>query len=135
MPLALANADWNLSLAVVSGGSVGEEIDMALVEADAIARRYPYQSRPLAREAVNDIGIVFADHHIFTLGDHVGFAKSAGADVALIKAAAVSRDWLVLSTSLGHTPAKINYADELSVEVNRLQPPELKAFYDVYRPG
>ena len=35
-------ADADLELTVVSGGSVGAEIDVDLVEANAVTRRFPY---------------------------------------------------------------------------------------------
>ncbi|WP_335999118.1 acetyl-CoA hydrolase/transferase C-terminal domain-containing protein [Halorientalis halophila] len=134
VPLALAESDRDLSLTVVSGGSVGKEIDVALVEADAIERRFPYQARPPAREAVNDESIAFADRHIATLADEVAFGGLADPDVAVVEAVAVGADWLVPSTSLGHTAAWVEQADELIVEVNRAQPRDLAAFHDVYRP-
>jgi len=135
VPLALADSDRDLALTVVSGGSVGEEIDVALVEADAIARRFPYQARPQVRDALNDGRIAFADRHISTLADDVGFGDLAEADVAVVEAVAVGEDWLIPSTSLGHTPAWVDHADELIVELNRSQPLDLAAFHDVYRPG
>lgn len=135
VPLALADDDRNLSLTVVSGGSVGEEIDAALVEADAIARRYPYQARPPARRACNDGTIAFSDRHIGSLGDEVQFGGLVDPDVAVVEALAVGKDWLIPSTSLGHTPAYVDSVDQLIVEVNRAQPRELAGFHDVYRPG
>lgn len=61
VPTALANSERDLELTVVSGGSVGAEIDVDLVEANAIACRFPYQARLPAREAVNHGGIEFHD--------------------------------------------------------------------------
>lgn len=135
VPLALADDDRNLSLTVVSGGSVGKEIDAALVEADAIARRYPYQARPPARRACNDGTIAFSDRHVGSLGDEVQFGGLVDPDVAVVEALAVGKDWLIPSTSLGHTPAYVDSVDRLIVEINRAQPRELAGFHDVYRPG
>lgn len=141
VPRALADTaksgDRNLSLTVVSGGSVGEEIDVALVEADAIARRYPFQARSAIREAINDGRVAFADRHISTLGDDVrfgGMVDTTGS-VAVVEAVAVGPDWLIPSTSLGLTDAFVASADRLIVEVNHDQPLSLAAFHDVYRRG
>ena len=137
VPGALADSGRDLELTVVSGGSVGEEIDVALVEADAIARRYPYQAREPARAAANDGRIAFADRHISTLGDEVrygGLVDREGS-VAVVEALAVGEDWLVPTASLGQTPAFVESADELVVEVNRSVPLDLAALHDVYRPG
>lgn len=135
VPLALADSDRDLSLTVVSGGSVGEEIDIALVEADAIERRFPYQARPPIREAVNDGSIAFQDRNISTLGDDVQYGNLAGADVAVVEALAISEDWLIPTTSIGQTPAYVESADELIVEVNTTTPMAVEQFHDIYRPG
>ena len=134
VPLALAEGDRELSLTVVSGGSVGAEIDEALFEADAVARRYPYQARPLARAAANDGTVAFNDRHISSLGDEVEFGGLVEPDVAVVEAVAVGEDWVVPSTSVGQTPAYVDSVDRLVVEVNRAQPTALAALHDVYRP-
>jgi len=135
VPLALADDERDLELTVVSGGSVGEEIDVALVEADAIARRYPYQARPPAREAVNDGRIEFHDRNISTLGDDVRFGHLVDADVAVVEALAVGPDWLIPTSSIGQTPAFVEAADELVVELNRSVPESVRQFHDIYRTG
>jgi succinyl-CoA:acetate CoA-transferase len=134
VPLALADADRDLALTVVTGGSAGEEIDVRLLESGAIARRYPYQARPPAREAVNDGTVAFADRHISTLGDDVQFGGLVEPDVAVVEAVAVGEDWLIPSMSVGQTPAFVDSVDSLVVEVNRAQPRALERFHDIYRP-
>jgi succinyl-CoA:acetate CoA-transferase len=134
LPLALADSGRDLELTVVSGGSVGEEIDTALVEADAIARRYPYQSTPEAREKVNNNEIAFSDRNVSSLGDEVQYGGLVDPDVAIVEAVAVGEDWLIPSTSIGQTPAFVDSADEIIVEVNHNQPLELQVVHDVYRP-
>lgn len=135
VPLALADSGRDLSLTVVSGGSVGEEIDVALVEADAIDRRFPYQARPPARNAVNDGTIAFHDRNISTLGDEVQYGGLADGDVAVVEALAVGEDWLIPTTSIGQTPAFVESAGELVVEVNDTVPQAVREFHDVYRPN
>jgi succinyl-CoA:acetate CoA-transferase len=134
VPLALAEDDRDLTLTVVSGGSVGGEIDVDMVEADAIARRYPYQARPPAREAVNDETIAFSDRHISTLGDDVQFAGMVDPDVAVVEALAVGEDWLIPTSSIGQTPAFVDSVDRLIVEVNHTVPTAIADFHDIYRP-
>ena len=134
VPQALAAGDRDLSLAVISGGAVGDEIDTALAEAGAIARRYPYATRPAVRERANDGRIAFRDRHVSRVGDEVRFGGLPRPDVAVVEAVAVGPDWLVPSTSIGQTPAFVEAADRLVVEVNAAQPIALEAFHDVYRP-
>ena len=135
VPLALADSERDLSLTVISGGSVGEEIDTALVEADAIARRFPYQATSIARDAVNTGKIALHDRHIGGLADEIVFEGLASPDVAVVEAVAVGEDWLIPTTSVGHTPAYVEQADNLVVEVNAVQPRDLAQFHDIYRPA
>jgi succinyl-CoA:acetate CoA-transferase len=133
VPEALAESERDLSLTVVSGGTVGPEIDTDLVEAGALARRYPYQGRPAARAALNEGRLAFNDRHIASLGDEVAVGGLVDPDIAVVEAVAVGEDWLIPSSSIGQTPAFVDAVDRLVVEVNRAQPRELAAFHDVYR--
>jgi succinyl-CoA:acetate CoA-transferase len=132
VPLALAESNRSLSLTVISGGSVGPEIDEALVEADAIERRFHYQARPVARKAINDGEIAFHDRHVAGLSDEIAFDLLSDTDIAIIEAVAVGEGWLIPSTSIGHATACIETADRLIVEVNEAQPLSLQRLHDIY---
>ncbi|MFB6184225.1 MAG: acetyl-CoA hydrolase/transferase C-terminal domain-containing protein [Haloarculaceae archaeon] len=133
VPVALADDDVDRSLTVVSGGSVGDEIDTALVESGDLARRHPFVAVEAARDAINAGDVAFADRHIAGLADDVATGRFGDVDVAVVEAVAVGEDWLVPSTSLGATPAFVAAADELIVEVNDAQPLALCDVHDVYR--
>ena len=137
VPLALAGREdaAQYDLTVVSGGSVGEEIDRELMEAGAIARRFPYQKTSAARERANDGRLAFHDRHVSRLANEVVYGHLGDVDVALVEAVAVGEDWLVPSTSVGQTPAYVQAADRVIVEVNRAQPRELAKLHDIYRPA
>lgn len=135
VPLALAESRRDLSLSIVSGGSVGGEIDTAMIDADAIDRRYPFVATEAARDAINDGRIAFHDRHIFRLGDEVALDQLVDVDVAVIEAVAVGEDWLIPSTSVGHTPAFVEHAEKIVVEVNDAQPLDLQRVHDIYRPA
>ncbi len=135
VPEALAAGDAR-ELTVVSGGGVGDEIDRDLVDSGDMARRYPFVPNETAREAANEGRIEFHDRHISRLADEVRFgglrAGMRGETVAVVEAVAVGPDWLVPSTSIGHTPAYVGAADRIVVEVNRAQPVELARVHDVH---
>lgn len=138
VPAALADAGnkgRDLGLTIVSGGSTGEQIDTRLFEVDAVARRYPFQGRKESREALNDRTVAFHDTHIARLGEQVELNTLVDADIAIVEAVAVGKDWLIPSTSVGHTPAYVAAADRLIVEVNDSQPLALGDLHDIYRPG
>lgn len=133
VPIALTKDDRDLSLTVVSGGSTGAEIDTELVKANAVSRRFPYQSRKESRDAINSNQIAFHDRNISSVSDEVQYGQLVDPDIAIIEAVAVGKDWLIPSTSIGHTPAFVESADRLIVEVNRSQPLELQNIHDIYR--
>jgi succinyl-CoA:acetate CoA-transferase len=133
VPLALAQDDDARSITVITGGSVGGEIDTELVESDVIARRFPYLGTPIAREAANEERIAFHDRHVSRLADEVQFHQLGTVDVAIIEAVAVGEDWLVPSPCIGQTPAYVEAADRLIVEVNHAQPLSLQHIHDIYR--
>lgn len=135
VPLALADTGRDLALTVVSGGSVGEEIDVALVEADAIDRRYPFQATRPMRTAIDERRVAFSDRNVSSVADEVQYGGLVDPDVAIVEAVAVGADWLVPSMSIGQTPSFVEAAPELIVEVNHAQPLGLQAFHDVYRPA
>jgi succinyl-CoA:acetate CoA-transferase len=132
VPEAIADAEGDRQLTVVTGGSVGGEIDSTLVESGDMVRRFPYLGTPTARAAANDGRLSFHDRHVSRLGDEVRFGGLADVDVAVVEAVAVGEDWLVPSPSIGATPSFVAAADRLIVELNRSQPTELERFHDVY---
>ena len=135
VPEALA-AGASRDLTVISGGGVGDEIDRDLIESGDMTRRYPFVPNETARAAANDGQIQFHDRHISRLADEVRFgglrAGMRGDTIAVVEAVAVGPDWLVPSTSIGHTPAYVEAADRLIVEVNHAQPLSLARVHDVH---
>lgn len=134
VPLALAESDCDLRLTIISGGAVGEEIEDTLAKRDAIARRYPFATRPEILARANDGRTAFRDRHVSQVGDEVRYGGLPSLDLAVVEAVAVGEGWLVPSTSIGQTPAFVEAADRLIVEVNSAQPRDLAAFHDIYRP-
>lgn len=132
VPEALAASSRELALSVVSGGGVGGELDDQLVEAGKLARRYPFQTRRKSRSAINNGTVSFHDRHISRFSDEIRLGDLGTPDVAVIEAVAVGENWLVPSTSIGHTPPFVSSAEKLIVEVNYAQPVELTWVHDVY---
>lgn len=120
-----------LDLTVISGGSVGPEVDEALVEAGAMARRYPFVGHEALREAINDGTVAFHDRHVADVADEVRFGGLPSPDWAVVEAVAVGEDWFVPSPSVGSTPALVAAADRLVVEVNAAQPRGLEGLHDL----
>lgn len=136
IPEAIATSDPR-DLTVVSGGGVGPEIDDRLVESGDLRRRYPFQTQQAVREAINEGVVAFHDSHISHVADELRFGGlrrgMVGERIAIVEAVAVGEDWLVPSMSSGNTPAFVEVADHVLVELNRAQPVEIAALHDVYR--
>lgn len=135
VPLAIADSDDQHSLTVITGGSVGEEIDTKLVESGDMARRFPYLGTQTARDAANTNELAFHDRHISQLTDEVRSGQFGPIDIALIEAVAVGEDWLIPGPCLGQTPGYIKAADRLIVEVNTAHPLTLGQVHDIYTPA
>ncbi len=133
VPSTLAASGRDLSLTVISGGSGGPALDVEMMAAGQIARRYPFQATPEARSKINDGTVAFHDRHISRLGDEVRFGGPWDPDLAIVEAIAVGEDWLVPAMSIGPTPDYVEAADELIVEVNAGPPLALQRLHDVYR--
>ncbi len=135
VPEAIAAADESYELTILTGGSVGEAIDTRLVDSGDMTRRFPYIGTATARKAANDGAVAFHDRHVAHVGDEIQYGGRADVDVAIIEAVAVGENWLIPSPSLGQTPAFVDAADSLIVEVNHHQPLALQYIHDIYRPG
>ncbi len=132
IPLALAKSGRDLNLTIVSGAVVGDEIDTELVKQDAIERRYPAQTSQEMRDAINRNSVKYSDRHLSKVGLEAKTNHYGTPDVAIIEAIAVGEDWLIPSRSIGQTPAFVDLADKIIIELNEAQPLELEQFYDIY---
>jgi succinyl-CoA:acetate CoA-transferase len=133
VPSALADSDRDLSVTIVSGGSGGDELDIEMMAAGQVARRYPYQATEETRERINDGRVAFHDRNIARLGDEVAFGGLVDAEVALVEAVAVGDGWLIPSTSIGPTPDYVAAADRLIIEVNEFPPLAVQRLHDIPR--
>ena len=133
VPGALAESGRDLEVTVVSGGSGGDELDIEMMAAGQVARRYPYQASDEARERIDAGEVAFHDRHIARLGDEVAFGGLVDADIALIEAVAAGDGWLIPAMSIGPTPDYIEAADRLIIEVNDHPPLAVQQLHDIYR--
>jgi len=113
VPLALAKrvkqSKEKLQISLLTGASVGEELDGALTEADIITRRYPYQTNKSLRNNINSGKINYADIHLSHFGE---------IDLAIIEAIAIDEEGNIIpSTSVGVSPTFIDRAKSIIVEI------------------
>ncbi len=136
VPLELAKRQEegeDLKLTIMTGASVGPEIDQALVESGAMARRYPYQTNSTCRNAINAGTVKYVDMHLSHAPQQMKAGFLGPIDIAIVEAVAITEDGnIVPSTSVGNSNIFVEMADKVIVEINTSQPLELEGVHDIY---
>lgn len=136
VPLAIARrADKGekLSLTVMTGASVGDEIDGAMCRAGCIAKRLPYQTHTDMRNAINAGQIDFIDVHLSQLPVWVKSGFVGELDLAIVEISGIDTEGhLIPSTSIGVANTYIDCAKQVILEVNTSQSSALAGIHDVY---
>ena len=139
VPLALAKrvkkSKEKLQISLLTGASVGEEIDGTLTEAGIIVRRYPYQTNKLLRDNINRGKIAYADIHLSHFAQQIRYGFFGEIDLAIIEAIVIDEEGnIVPSTSVGVSPTFVDRTKSIIVEINNSQPLELEGIHDIYQP-
>ncbi len=138
VPLALAKrADEGdkVEITLMTGASVGDELDGTLARAGVIKKRLPYQTNTSCRDSINNEEIEFVDTHLSHLPQWVKYGFIEKVDIALVEAIAITEDGgIVPSTSIGNTNVYVQNADKVIVEINTSHPLELEGMHDIYSP-
>ena len=119
-------------LNILTGASISPEADSPLAEADAVARRIPYQAAPATRNALNAGRIEYVDMHLSTVAQAMRLGYLPRVSTAVIEVSEVSDSGeLTLTASIGNSPAFCEQADRILLELNSYHKPELKQIHDV----
>lgn len=138
VPLALAaqaEAGRKVGITLLTGASVGPELDGRLTQAGVIKKRAPYQTNGDMQKALNNGGLEYIDQHL----SHTAQQSRAGyfgkLNVAIIEACAITEEGhIVPTTSMGNSPTFVQEADIVIVELNTSQPAKLEGMHDIYIP-
>jgi len=124
-----------LALTVITGASVGDEVDGVLTRSGALARRYPYQTNDSLRNAANQGKVAFVDMHLSQVPFWIRYGYFGKMDLGIIEAVAIDEKGNIIpSSSLGCSNTIVEHADKIIVEINNSQSPELEGIHDVYSP-
>jgi succinyl-CoA:acetate CoA-transferase len=138
VPLAIAErkeSGEDLELTIITGASVGDELDGALARSGVLKRRYPYQTNKDSRNGINDNKIEYADMHLSHTPQWVKYGFFGNIDIALVEAVAIREDGgIIPSTSVGNSNVFVEKADKVIVEINTSQPLSLEGIHDIYSP-
>jgi succinyl-CoA:acetate CoA-transferase len=138
IPLALAEkvkkTGEKIRIGLLTGASVGDELDGALAEQGIIAKRYPYQTNKPIRDRINAGEIAYADIHLSHFPQQVRYGFFGKIDIAIIEVAAITEEGNIIpTTSVGASPALTRVADKIMIEINTSQPLELEGIHDIYQ--
>ncbi len=118
---------------VITGASTGKSLDGELARADAVLFRTPYQSDKDLRDSINQGKTRFFDMHLSVVPQWVRYGFLGRIDWAIVEACDVTPNGeIVLSTSVGCSPAFLNCAENIIIELNEFHPSRLRGFHDIY---
>jgi succinyl-CoA:acetate CoA-transferase len=136
VPMALAKrADdgEDIGVTLITGASVGDELDGELSRSGVLKRRFPYQTNNASRNAINDGAVKYQDMHLSHVPQFIEYGFFGKIDIAIIEAIAINEDGgIVPSTSVGISPQAIKHADKVIIEINTSQPLALEGVHDIY---
>ena len=137
VPLALVErAKTNpLKISLITGASLGNDLDKQLTEVGALARRMPFQVDNTLRKAINNGQVMFIDQHLSETVEQMRNLTLKRPDIAVIEAVAISEDnFIIPTTSVGNSASFVEFADKLIIEINTSVSTEFEGAHDIYIP-
>ncbi|MCL6705684.1 acetyl-CoA hydrolase/transferase family protein [Pseudomonas sp. R2.Fl] len=137
VPMALAERARKdpLKITLITGASLGNDLDKTLAEAHVTARRIPFQSDPGLRKAINAGEVMFIDQHLSETVEQLRTGQLPPVDIAVIEAVAIlEHGGIVPTTSVGNSASFAILADKVIVELNLSQPTTLEGLHDIFIP-
>lgn len=137
VPLAMAERAKSdpFQITLITGASLGHDIDRMLTEAHVLSRRMPFQADATLRKAINRGEVMFIDQHLSETVEHLRSNQLGPIDYAIVEAAAITEDGgLIPTTSIGNSASFAILAKKVIVEINLSQPIGLDGLHDIYIP-
>lgn len=136
VPMAIAQRAKEgvpMALTLITGASVGPELEESLLEAGVIRRRFPYQTNARMRRAINDGKVEYADLLLSQVPFQMEYGIFGDIDAAIIEACAIDEEGnLYPTTSVGISNTAVQVAKKVIVELNTSVPLELVGMHDIY---
>ncbi|MFD1197189.1 acetyl-CoA hydrolase/transferase family protein [Brucella gallinifaecis] len=137
VPLAMAAraADDPFQITLITGASLGHDVDKLLTQAHVLARRMPFQVDRTLRAAINRGEVMFIDQHLSETVEQLRSNQIGPIDYAVVEALAITENGgIIPTTSIGNSASFAILAEKVIVEVNLNQPLALEGLHDVYIP-
>lgn len=123
-------------ITLITGASLGHDMDKKLVEAGITARRMPFQVDTTLRKAINAGEVKFIDQHLSETVEQLRARQLPPVDCAIIEAIAIREDGgIVPTTSVGNNTTLALQAKQVIVEINTSVSLALEGLHDIYTPG
>lgn len=125
----------NIKINLLTGASVGDELDGELARASILKKRLPYQTNDSLRNSINKGGCEYLDMHMSQVPQYIRYGFLGKIDIAIIEAVAITEEGHIIpSTSVGCSPSFVRNAEKVIVEINTSQPVELEGMADIFSP-
>ncbi|MFT0860618.1 acetyl-CoA hydrolase/transferase family protein [Ancylobacter sp. G4_0304] len=137
VPMALAQRARTepLKITLITGASLGNDLDKQMAEAHLLSRRIPFQSDPALRKAINAGEVMFIDQHLSETVEQLRTRQIGPVDIAVIEAVAITEQGgIIPTTSVGNSASFAILAPKVIVEINLSQPTLLEGLHDIYIP-
>jgi succinyl-CoA:acetate CoA-transferase len=136
IPGALVQSGHAKNLTVITGASVGDDMDGVMAQGGIVSRRYSYQSNKSVRTKINEGSIGYIDMHLSHVPTFVNRGMGGlGIDVCVIECAAITEQGLIPAASMGASDAFVRKADKVIVELNETIPLDIVGMHDVFEIG
>jgi succinyl-CoA:acetate CoA-transferase len=137
VPKALAERckQHPIKINLMTGASLGNDLDKILTDSGSLARRMPFQVDTTLRKAINNGEVMFIDQHLSEMVEQLRSHQLTRPDVAIIEAVAITEEGhIVPTTSVGNSASFAVFADKVIVEINTLHSEKLEGLHDIYIP-
>lgn len=138
VPAALAKKGLRapLKISLMTGASLGNDLDKKLTEAGVLARRMPFQVDSTLRKAINQGQVMFIDQHLSETVEQLRNHQLPLPDLAVIEAVAITEQGhIVPTTSVGNSASFAIFAKQIIIEINTSHNPNLEGLHDIYIPS
>lgn len=137
VPRALAERALHepFAITLMTGASLGNDLDKLLTEANVLSRRMPFQVDATLRGAINDGRVMFLDQHLSETVELLRNGQLGEIDVAVVEACAITEEGHIIpTTSVGNSASYAILAKKIIVELNLSSPAALEEMHDIYIP-
>lgn len=133
--LAARAAKDPLKITLVTGASLGNDLDKLLTESGALSRRMPFQVDTTLRKAINEGKVMFIDQHLSETVEQMRNKQLPVPDIAIIEAIAITEEGHIIpTTSVGNSASFAVFAKQVIVEINTALSPAFEGLHDIYIP-